>query len=1261
MESQGTAQQLWNLVAPRPVEHRTPQVDPATGRLLLDALPDVALPSPMPFIATRHYRSPLVNADGRAVPSPIGLLGPGWSLAQEMSLCQSDTQLTLRDGRGGSYTLPALEPGEVHCGSAHQPWIVRGGLDDLETHSHHHAAPLRAAWRSLHPQDRRRDNCFFVSPHALGPWWIFGSLSDGPFVASQSVPLRVMCDRFGRLLRLGHDPHTGFLSVVEDGSGRQFQLELKYFSQVAGKAREGVAADSGWRLVAIHIMRDEHVGEVHPLKPRELPLVRYAYTPRGELAGIHDRTDALTERFTYHPQLRGQIIAHARSGRAETHFHWNPTGQVIGQSTDGALAWQFDYTVDTTTRLDSLGRTHVWHFEGDGTRRRIASVERADGSRIHYQPREGEQPGTFSDALGRVTTEANDPHTQGLLSRTLADGQNWHYWHCPSGQITRIDDPNGAATRAAYDTLGRVVSITNAMRETTRLRYASDNCDLPGLIEDARGTRQLLEWTPYGQLARHTDGTGQTTCFHYDRWGQLVLIEGPEGLSVRNSWDSLGRLCAQTRAPHHTVQWQYNTAGDVICFIDANEQRTHFERNAHGAITMRRQGETTQHRAYDAAGRLVQFINENEVTQHFAYDVMDRLIERTHLCGRSELFHYNAVGELIESDDGGVVTQWQRDACGRITERRAMGGTQNANALAAQIATFAYDAAGRLIHAQHAATLDAASVRLAWQRDLLGRIVEETQGIHSPHGRTLWLHRVTHRYDARGQRAMTQIHGLPPALWHFSPTGQPLSLTLERKNMLEFHRDDLHRECTRRFAGLHIHTSHDALSRIERQQTNEAPPTDPEATESAVSRAIRSLYQYDANDHLTLIESAQGLHRRAYDAHGRLAHYLQPALQEQSRRYDAAGNLLQGTLAPRNWPHNRVRSNGDVKCEYDRWGRMTSLRHSDRKEQQHFSWDSQHRLIRFRKEDGDGVLAASYFYDPLGRRVARQTLRTDRRSGKPLGPISTTFYGWDGDHAVLSDHNGRCRIATISAPGDRTPLLRVEHAPATARGGDAADLEPPATGLLALDHIQPCCAPLDLSADAAPPVESLRVHLFHCDPHGTPSALISTKGELEWMAESDPDGVLLLQHNPEELTQTLRLAGHSHDEESDLHYHRHGYFAPALGHDIGLPTGACAPQHAWEAPLPNPVADAAAELLQSLANPHVPCPVPAMVALGTSAHALTPLQELGVTGSMVQRACAPKVAQPWGAHFAPTDAQLPQAQHPQAQRLEAPQTADQSP
>ncbi|RJT21515.1 type IV secretion protein Rhs, partial [Buttiauxella izardii] len=177
---------------------------------------------------------------------------------------------------------------------------------DTQPESHR----LSRLWQALPADVRLSPHTYFVANDATGPWWILEPfqlpVSPDDMLPRPLPPFRVLSglvDRFGNQLRYHRDADgefAGQVTAVTDSSGRQFRLEL-------------VTLPAGIRLAAVWLVRDA----AFPDLP-SLPLARYDYSPRGELAAVYDRAGVKTRHFEWHPQHAGLMVAHRYTGRPAT-------------------------------------------------------------------------------------------------------------------------------------------------------------------------------------------------------------------------------------------------------------------------------------------------------------------------------------------------------------------------------------------------------------------------------------------------------------------------------------------------------------------------------------------------------------------------------------------------------------------------------------------------------------------------------------------------------------------------------------------------------------------------------------------------------------------------------------------------------------------------------------------------------------------------------------------------------------------------------
>lgn len=1171
-------------------------VNPMLGAKVQSAEVDLALPGPLPFVLTRDYSSYQTDT-----PAPVGLLGPGWWLPTEVSLLQTQDTLTVNDSKGRSIRFEPLAPGQAAYSRSENLWIVRGGLERLDTVKGFAVARLNTAWMGLNGNDRRNSALIFVANNPLGPWWAFGvpgssgapeapSSADG--ITGRRLHLLGLNDRFGRTQRIGRDAQ-GQITTVQDGSGRQYRLELKTVPGIANDGAHGWGADSGTRLTAVYLARDPHWPEL----PAE-PLVRYEYSQRGELIAVHGRDASLQRRFQYHPQLPGRMTAHAHAGRPPVGYIYSAQGKVIEQHRQGAPSYRFDYADDSTTVTDSLGRQTTYHFEGQAGLRRVVKLQHPDGSTTQSRFDASGRLTASIDPLGRETRYEPDIATGQLICLTLPDGKQSRWDYNAQGQVLLSLGPDGAREQLEYDALGRLTASTDPLGHATRYRYAGAQSEEPTTIEDARGGKKHLTWNAVGRLSSYSDCSGSTTRYTYDRWGQLLEATGEEGTRSSSRYDGLGRLIAHTNALNQVTTYAYNAAGDITCITGADGNSVQFERDAQGQLVTYQYGgraqPLVQRFQYDEAGRLTTLTNENGAHTTFEYDVMDRLAKQVNFDGRTQGWQYNAAGEVTESHDEGLISRYRHDQAGRLLQRQTFLQERPEDI---RYEHFEYGADGLLQKAWHTTELGGNIVTAELLRDALGRITRELQSITSPDGSHAWQHSVDRQFDALGSESQTRYAGLPAIEWQTYGSGHLHGVVLGGQSIVDFERDKLHRETKRQFGPTQAERSYDALSRLASLNTH--------SPLIGAEHPLKRRHHYDTAGQLTRIETAQGLHQHGYDKAGRLVSAIQPGQALQHYRFDPAGNRLfaqrqaqtpqadweqtvrqrmldkdfnllgQGSAQdthgsePR-WMDNRIKDDGEYHYEYDAWGNLRRKYKAEGNEEHRYHYDSNHRLIRYTLESDTRVHGANYHYDPFGRRVAKQLQQADQ-DGQLVGEVQNTFYGWDGDRLVLTEQ-GQRHIHTVYEPGRFVPMIRIEGDKKQPRRTLAQKLQAHGNTVdqksqVILDGLeqelredrlstfsrqwmqQAQLRPETLKAmlDEAPSLESKQIHLYQCDHLGTPLALIDAQGKIAWAARLDPWGQVTAEYNPENLDQPIRLPGQHWDQESGLYYNRHRYYDTARG------------------------------------------------------------------------------------------------------------------
>ncbi|EEX9204596.1 DUF6531 domain-containing protein [Escherichia coli] len=468
-------------------------VNPLLGAKVLPGETDIALPAPLPFILSRTYSSYRTKT-----PAPVGSLGPGWKMPADIRLQLRDNTLILTDNGGRSLYFEHLFPGEDGYSRSESLWLVRGGVAKLDE-----GHRLAALWQALPEELRLSPHRYLATNSPQGPWWLLGWCERVPeadeVLPAPLPPYRVLTglvDRFGRTQTFHREAageFSGEITGVTDGAGRHFRLVLTTQAQRAEEARQQAISggtepsafpdtlpgyteygrDNGIRLSAVWLTHDPEYPENLPAAP----LVRYGWTPRGELAAVYDRSNTQVRSFTYDDKYRGRMVAHRHTGRPEIRYRYDSDGRVTEQLNPAGLSYTYQYEKDRITITDSLDRREVLHTQGEAGLKRVVKKEHADGSVTQSQFDAVGRLRTQTDAAGRTTEYSPDVVT-GLITRiTTPDGRASAFYYNHHSQLTSATGPDGLEIRREYDEWGNLLNEENPHQLQQLIRLPGQQYD----------------------------------------------------------------------------------------------------------------------------------------------------------------------------------------------------------------------------------------------------------------------------------------------------------------------------------------------------------------------------------------------------------------------------------------------------------------------------------------------------------------------------------------------------------------------------------------------------------------------------------------------------------------------------------------------------------------------------------------------------------------------------------------------------------------
>jgi RHS repeat-associated protein len=684
-----------------------------------------------------------------------------------------------------------------------------------------------------------------------------------------------------------------------------------------------------------------------------------------------------------------------KSGDLETSLT-DPLGRTVTYQYDGAARLikvtkpdgsTTQYTYDSAHRMTSIidGRGITYLKNTYDVNSRVCQQEQADGGKykIYY-----------------VTTDrASFPESIQLLQQA-ASGGPISIAPCSAafstGTVvaTVLVDPLGRPTTYRFNSLGFLISTTNALGQTMSLfrdsvtnqarsltdtlgRTAQFEYDSAGnltKLTDPAGNISAVEYdSTFNQVTKTTDPMGNITTFEYDNKGNVIAFIDPEQnlkplsqrLKTTITYNSFGQPIGSTDVLGNIATFTYDALGNLSTITDPsrNTTRRNFDLVSRLISQTDPRGKTTKF-AYDAVNRITQIVDAlngftsfsydtngnllavtdargNSITH--TYDTMDRLATRADQLKRSETFSYDLNGNLTQATNrNGQTSTFQYDALNRRIGGLYADGTS---------VQFQLDTVGRLVRAT-----DSAGGDMLFSYDNLDRLIAANAELGT----------LRYTYDKAGRRTSMAASGQPTVTYSYDANSRL-------------------RQVLR--GSLATTLSYDALNR---------------RTKLTLPNGVSTEYNYDADSRPTELV---------------YKNFLGTQLGNITYQYDGAGNRrgIGGSLAQTLLPDavtsanydaaNRQLQFGEKTMSYDPAGNLSSIAGPGGTTT--LAWDARQRLVGLTTPAGTAVFA----YDPGNRRRARQI------NGQ------STQYFYDGAMPVL-DQSVNVTNTYLNGVGIDQPWLR---------------------------------------------------------------------------------------------------------------------------------------------------------------------------------------------------------------------------------------------
>ena len=1070
---------------------------------------DFSLPGRLPIDWVRSY--------GSAQPH-VGLCGQGW---------QTPADIRLEEQEDGSVLLLGPQVGPLSF--ERLPQAPGDGAAELELAEGARLSDHGHEWRV-----RTKDDRDYHFPKA----WTVAASSAGSL---RSTPVSHIADRCGNRLTFHH--RDGRPVAIEDPAGRRLVLAH-------------TATPQGPRLAAVTL--------IDPASGTEHGFVRYEYDAAGDLVAVVDALGA-PYRFAYEQH---RMLRHTDRNGLSFHYAYEHAGgdmadpgqwRVVHAWGDGGLYdYRFEYSDALHERriTDSLGHVSLVQLDERGLP--ISEIDPLGGQTI-YQYDEAGRTTAVTDPDGHCTAYEYDERGN-LLKLTRPDGSTVATAYSADDKATAITDPNGATWQQAWDERGLLVRQVSPLQHTSFYKY-----DLAGQLiahVNPRGARTQLGYDAAGHLNRLTDALGQSTWFAHDALGNLLVRGDAADRQTQYRYDAKGRLTGVTLPSGASIACAYDAEDKLVEYTDENGATTRLQYFGQGEIARRLQPDGYEVAyLYDTEERLVGVRNQRGELYELRRDALGRVVQETDYWGQARQYRYSAGGHLRQSIDPlGRAIAHTTDPLGRIT-RKSLPDPQGGDAPWEE--SFAYDPNGNLVAAANA------HGSLQRSFDVQGQLTEEVQQHAAGQCFT-----VRNAYDEMGNRVERRTQhdgdGVSPGAghvlqWRFDLLDQATAVCIDGGQPLQMRRDGQGRLVEAELApGLKRHCRYDAEGRLTGQAVSRQPEAQPGRQPE---RLFLTGYDYDAAGNLVQRQDSEyGTDRYVYDPMGRILQHIDPTGWVHGFLNDPAGdrlrtrvNATEGEGGHRGvW--SRAGEHEGAAYRFDRAGNLACK--TDGAVRLDLHWDANQRLVSSHRSaargGADQATVTSYGYDPLGRRLFKET------AGQRM------WFGWDGD-ALAFDWVPACAVPPATPEADWQP------GPRTVSGRLSPTATPPAREQSQVREFvyqpgtfEPAFMLLELGDHSA------QVLHYVNDPNGCPVRVVDDAGAVRWAARYSAWG-RVESLSVSDVDNPIRLQGQYEDGETGLYYNRYRYYDPHAGRfvsqdPLGMAAGsnpyrAGANVHQWTDPL----------------------------------------------------------------------------------------------
>lgn len=712
-------------------------------------------------------------------------------------------------------------------------------------------------------------------------------------------------NRLGQIATYTFDKTTRLLSsAVVDLGGGKAQKTLQTYDGNGNVLTRSVYEGDATSANAGNVWRYAYDGNNNVVRTTD-PLggvESFTYNAQNQQTSYTDRLGNVT-RYIYQDALLAQVVNPLGQPTTLTYKPGSIKGlvQAVTDIYGAVTRYEYDSQGQMTQVTDASGATAVITYDPSGWRNSLTR-KAADGTVVLSQV---PAPNAMGWVESLSTTYTGQTAAQAFVTDTGYDG---------NGKVTSVTDPLRATTRYQYDPNGSLKQITypangTAAADITVLGY--DREERLTSIDYGINVLERFDYDALNRIASQTDPNGNATLYTY------AMVASATG----NGFDLMQTCTLPLNAPGTqtplTRQVRLNPLGQLVSETDTAGGLTTYTYTpvalgaTHGLRILKTLPKTdpSQTQPYTTSETL---------------DAIGRLVERVNEAGKRTTYAYAAASTVPEPGDAVLAVTTTRPSGISILEL--------------------FDGLGRLVETRRGTSSERRSTKLTY--DPLDRVVRVSETGGTDSGTTTCDYRYSDgnlavtvntygqagpsfRFNALGQALSAVDQAGKAVLYTYTPRGQVSTFKNARNQTLAYRYDAAGRLTGTTLPGGGGDLVHELDLNGNRKQTSLAGAVKVTRTFDELNRLLtrtdeqgqRVSYTYDARGMLATLAypAAQGQTppqvRYAYDGLGRMTGATDWARRSVAYTYFPAG-AVETSTAP---------NGASVRYTIDDDGRLTEL------------------------------------------------------------------------------------------------------------------------------------------------------------------------------------------------------------------------------------------------------------------------------------------------------------------------------------------------